>query len=69
MCNLRYQNYFLCEMKQYINHTLFISLIFCRILRKGKVGSYHDELSDNQIKKLNDWTEKATKNTDFRFKE
>lgn len=48
---------------------MLLSFVICRFLRKGKVGSYHDELSDNQIRKLDEWTEKMTKDTDFRFKE
>lgn len=40
-----------------------------RFLRKGKVGSYRDELNDKQIQKLDDWAKEAFKNTDFKFNE
>lgn len=44
-------------------------LTFNRFLRKGKVGSYRDELNDKQIQKLDDWAEEAFKHSDFKFKE
>lgn len=36
-------------------------------LRKGKVGGYLDELSNEQIKKLDDWAEKTLNGTDLKF--
>lgn len=46
----------------------YILPFFCNsFLRKGKVGSYRDELNEEQIQKLDDWTEEAFKNSDFKF--
>lgn len=42
---------------------------FNRFLRKGKVGSYRDELNNKQIQKLDDWAVEAFKNSDFKFVE
>lgn len=39
-----------------------------KFLRKGKVGSYSDDLNEDQIKKLDDWTDKIPKDADFKFK-
>lgn len=40
-----------------------------RFLRKGKIGSYRDELNEDQIRKLDEFTEKMLKNSDFKFQE
>ncbi|KAJ6643608.1 Amine sulfotransferase [Pseudolycoriella hygida] len=37
-------------------------------LRKGKVGTYHEDLTEDQIKKFDDWIEEKLKDSDFRFK-
>lgn len=39
-----------------------------KFLRKGKVGGYRDELNEEQIEKIDNWTEKWLDGTDFRFK-
>lgn len=46
----------------------FVSFCF-RFLRKGKAGGYRESLSEEQIKKIDEWVEKSLKGTDFRFKE
>lgn len=39
-----------------------------RFMRKGKVGTYRDELNENQLKKLDDWVKQMETESDFRFK-
>lgn len=39
-----------------------------RFMRKGKVGSYRDELNESQSKKLDDWIKQMESESDFRFK-
>lgn len=39
-----------------------------KFLRKGKAGTYKDELNENQIKKLDDWACQMEMQSDFKFK-
>lgn len=39
-----------------------------RFLRKGKAGAYRDDLNENQIQKIDNWTGKCLANSNFTFK-
>lgn len=39
-----------------------------RFLRKGKVGSYVDDLNEDQIQKLDEYIDKVLQDSDFKFK-
>lgn len=53
-------------LKEFTSKKLFG---FYRFLRKGKAGSYRDDLNMEQIQKLDDWAKEAFKSSDFEFKE
>lgn len=48
---------------------LCLICVFCRFCRKGKVGGYRDDLSPEMINKLNEWSKKQLKDSDFKFLE
>lgn len=41
--------------------------IFFRFCRKGKVGSYREEMSEELIKRIDDWIAEKMKDVDFCF--
>lgn len=41
--------------------------LFERFLRKGKTGSFRDDMNDDIIKRFDDWTLENLKGTDFNF--
>lgn len=46
---------------------VLIWLFHFRHLRKGKVGSYRDDMSDELIKRFDQWIAEKLKETDFKF--
>lgn len=40
-----------------------------KFIRKGKVGAYKEEMSEEYIKKFDDWIEENLKDSDFKFRE
>uniref|UniRef100_A0A336K2Y5 CSON012844 protein n=1 Tax=Culicoides sonorensis TaxID=179676 RepID=A0A336K2Y5_CULSO len=53
------------DMKKDIMHAL--KKTNYTFIRKGKTGSYKNEISEEYIKKFDKWTEESLKGTDFKF--
>lgn len=56
-------------MEKMIFFSFFLNLSFHRFCRKGKAGSYREEMSEELIKRFDVWIAENLKDTDFRFKD
>lgn len=52
---------------KFINYLINLLCLILRFCRKGKAGAYRDEMSDEYIKRFDEWTADRLRNTDFSY--
>lgn len=51
----------------YSNVNFILGILYFRFCRKGKVGSYREEMGQALIKRFDEWIAEKMEGVDFRF--